>query len=323
MFTKFAASMTPCYKNTAANNTGKELMQGRMLTRTEQVLLLVVAVSAAIGGVSLYHHNRAAETETPAIAIIPRHEPDPHETASGAEAVSPPAGVPENEPTEESSAPVAEIAVSVAGAVNRPGVYRFQRNARVQDAIAAAGGASDEADAGDLNLAASLIDGSTLIVPVRASSRLEGGRLTARGGATAAELNPPHYTVSGWASAPDAPALSETEPETRSAGKHKPAPTNPETAKNGPIDLNTASLDELDSLPGIGPKLAAEIIAYRTRTPFASVEELTNVPGIGDGKLESVRGLVIVHGTESAPTSRPAGETGKTKDRKTSKTALQ
>ena len=64
--------------------------------------------------------------------------------------------------------------------------------------------------------------------------------------------------------------------------------------KGGLLDLNSASQDELETLPGIGPKLAAEIIAYRSRAPFASVDDLTNVSGIGPKKLEGVRNLVTV-----------------------------
>lgn len=57
--------------------------------------------------------------------------------------------------------------------------------------------------------------------------------------------------------------------------------------------LNSATADELDTLPGIGPSLAQQIISYReTRGPFTSVEQLTDVPGIGPSKLEQLRPLV-------------------------------
>lgn len=64
-------------------------------------------------------------------------------------------------------------------------------------------------------------------------------------------------------------------------------------AAAGPIDVNRASLAELDALPGIGPATAAAIVAHRdTNGPFASVEDLEAVRGIGPAKLDALRGLV-------------------------------
>ena len=66
-------------------------------------------------------------------------------------------------------------------------------------------------------------------------------------------------------------------------------------APTGPVNLNSATADELDSLPGVGPATAAAIISYRDQHgPFASVDALTDVPGIGPAKLEALRGLVTV-----------------------------
>ncbi|MEZ5272883.1 MAG: helix-hairpin-helix domain-containing protein [Ilumatobacteraceae bacterium] len=63
----------------------------------------------------------------------------------------------------------------------------------------------------------------------------------------------------------------------------------------GPVNLNTATADELDGLPGVGPATAAAIIAHRdAHGPFASVDQLADVRGIGPAKLEALRGLVTV-----------------------------
>ena len=64
---------------------------------------------------------------------------------------------------------------------------------------------------------------------------------------------------------------------------------------SGPVNINTATQAELETLPGIGPTLAAEVIAYREASgPFASVEDTQNVPGIGPGCLERIRDLITV-----------------------------
>ena len=63
---------------------------------------------------------------------------------------------------------------------------------------------------------------------------------------------------------------------------------------SAPLDLNTATADELDALPGIGPVTAQKILAYRTaHGPFHAVDELEGVPGVGPAKLAELKGLVI------------------------------
>ncbi len=65
------------------------------------------------------------------------------------------------------------------------------------------------------------------------------------------------------------------------------------TAATGPVSLNSATLKELDSLPGIGPALAQQVVSYReAHGPFTSVDQLSEVPGIGPSKLEQLRPLV-------------------------------
>ena len=67
-----------------------------------------------------------------------------------------------------------------------------------------------------------------------------------------------------------------------------------------PVDLNTAGLEELDTLPGIGPVLAERIIAWRQENgPFTSVDQLTEVSGIGEATLADLQGLVTVGGQQT------------------------
>ncbi|HEX5615059.1 MAG TPA: ComEA family DNA-binding protein [Acidimicrobiia bacterium] len=158
-------------------------------------------------------------------------------------------------PTTTTTTP-SELVVHVAGAVARPGVVRLRPGARVVDALDAAGGAAPDADLDRLNLAAPLADGTRIAVP--------------RIGEPAVPLDP---------SAPGAGADSPV-------GGAAPV---------GPLDLNAAGTTELETLPGIGPTLAAAIVEERERNgPFRSVDDLERVPGIGSGRLDALRDLVRV-----------------------------
>jgi competence protein ComEA len=150
------------------------------------------------------------------------------------------------------------LTVHVAGAVRRPGVYRLAAGARVDDALRSAGGARDRADLTAVNLAAKLEDGRQVVVPERAAAPSAGG------GAPA--------------SAPGAPAAPG------GAG-----------AAAAPINLNTATLEQLDTLDGVGPGIAQRILDYREQHgAFSRVEELGEVPGIGAKRLATLTPLVTV-----------------------------
>ncbi len=143
----------------------------------------------------------------------------------------------------------------VAGAVMRPGLVRVTPGARVADAIAAAGGQRPDADLDRLNLAAKVGDGQKVLVVV----------LGAPGVATAD---------------PNAPGDD-------GAGS--------DTADGAPVDLNTATIEQLDTLPGIGPTLAGAILRERERRGgFTSVEQLRDVRGIGDKRFADLKPLVTV-----------------------------
>lgn len=88
------------------------------------------------------------------------------------------------------------------------------------------------------------------------------------------------------------PRLGEVAPVVVSGGPGSGTGT---SSPAGPVNLNTATADDLDALPGVGPATAATILAYRDQHgPFASVEDLADVRGIGPAKLDALRGLVTV-----------------------------
>ncbi|MFV0526852.1 MAG: helix-hairpin-helix domain-containing protein [Acidimicrobiales bacterium] len=166
---------------------------------------------------------------------------------------SDPAASPDPPPASASTSTTgpAVLTVHMAGAVHRPGVVLLQPGARVVDAIAAAGGATPEADLDLLNLAAPVGDGIQIRVPVAGE------------------------TVIG----PAAPGAAPTAPGEAGAD----ATDDDATA----VNLNTATADELETLPGIGPTRAEDIIRWRDEHgPFTGADQLLDVPGIGPATLE-------------------------------------
>jgi competence protein ComEA len=141
------------------------------------------------------------------------------------------------------------VTVDVAGAVNKPGVYRLSPDQRVEDALERAGGPTRRADLSQINRAAKLEDGRQILVPAR-----------------------PSRSTTNAAAQPD-----------------------PTTAPDQPINLNTATLEQLDTLDGVGPATAQKILDYRTEHGgFTSVDELDQIPGIGEKRLAAFRERVRV-----------------------------
>jgi len=160
-----------------------------------------------------------------------------------------PAVTPLPAPTRVKPAAAKLLVIDVAGAVRRPGLYRLRSGSRIDDAIAAAGGAKPKAQLDTVNLAAPVADGEQIVVP-------------GRGAAGAA------------AAAASAPAAG--------------------SSPSAPLDLNSATLEQLENLPGIGPVTAQKILDYRQQHgAFHAVAELQGVPGIGPAHMAQLKGLVI------------------------------
>jgi competence protein ComEA len=137
------------------------------------------------------------------------------------------------------------VTVYVSGSVQQAGVYSLPAGSRVNDAIQAAGGLSEEANSQAINLAKMLVDGDQVNVPA---------------------LLP---TSTGAGDSRSSPGLL--------------------------VNINTASLQELDGLPSIGPVTAQSIIDYRlAKGPFAKVEDLLEVDGIGQVTFDKIKDLVTV-----------------------------
>ncbi|WP_436849210.1 helix-hairpin-helix domain-containing protein [Streptomyces atriruber] len=153
------------------------------------------------------------------------------------------------------------IVVDVSGKVRRPGVHRLPAGSRVADALRAAGGVRPGTETDDLNRARFLVDGEQVVVG--------GPSMAAGAGAGAGAGTGSPGTGVGAGAGP--------------AG----------AAATGPVGLNTATAEQLDELPGVGPVLAQHILDYRAEHGgFRSVEELREVNGIGDRRFADLQDLV-------------------------------
>jgi competence protein ComEA len=152
----------------------------------------------------------------------------------------------------------AEFVVDVEGAVENPGAWRLPSGSRVGDAIRAAGGYSEQVDidaaSRQLNLAEAVADGQQIHVPLR-------------GEADTADAN---TSDNGSEATPGA------------------------SPGSGLIDVNHASEEELDTLPGIGPVTAAKITAARQEASFASIDELLQRGVVGQATFDKIRPLITV-----------------------------
>ena len=163
--------------------------------------------------------------------------------------------------TTVSEPPVAQtFVVQILGEVHEPGLVTVPVGARVSDAIAAAGGLLSRTSSGGLNLARRVVDGEQIVVSRAVPT------ITPASGSTSSGLSSSGLTASGMA----------------------PGGT-------ASIDLNAADVAALDSLPGVGPVMAARIIAWRDQhRRFTTVNQLREISGIGPRTFERLRPFVHV-----------------------------
>ena len=150
----------------------------------------------------------------------------------------------EETPAEKLPGSGQDIWVYVSGCVRHPGVYRLEAGARVFEAVEMAGGMTEDAGEGILNLAQELKDGQQICVPSGEQTYPEGNKL--------------------------------------------------QEADDGRININTATEEELMSLPGIGKVKAGSIIRYREVTPFLVIEDIMNVQGIKEEAFRKIKDLIKV-----------------------------
>lgn len=227
--------------------------------------LLIVCLTCLLGSgfVLLSGHHSAP----PPIAITPPAETTLQTLAPATQAVSNPAR---------------RIYVDVAGAVRRPSLYTLSPDSRVMQAILAAGGPTPEADMDAVNLAQKVTDGEQVFVPKRtvAAHHTEDSSLPSLTG------DPGPWT-----------ATTSSKTAAKAGNKGRTGHSNKITTESGEqIPLNTATEEQLERLPGVGPSMAKRILAYRQQAgSFGKIEDLRMVTGIGPKKYAKIAPCVTLN----------------------------
>lgn len=252
------------------------------------LLVAVLALVAVVWGVTQFSAAPRAEQVASPSASAESVQAVGAQQSPGAQSAAQSTAQPGAHPSESAQGGAsgeATVRVHVAGAVNNPGVYTLPAQGRAVDAIAAASGAAADADLDRVNLAGALSDGVQIYVPHRGET------------AAPAQIQP----NGGTANVGQGNAANGASQNGASQGVTQPQPARTLTpagsAQKGstPVNINTATAEELQTLPRIGPAMAQRIIAWReAHGGFRSVDELDAVPGIGPSMLENLRPLVTV-----------------------------
>ncbi len=176
---------------------------------------------------------------------------------------------------EETIEKVEEYMVDIKGEVNNPGIYKLKKGSRVIDVVGEAGGLTESADTSVINLSKKITDEMVIIIYSR--QEVENWVATKQ---QEEYLQKKCLLEEEGQVENDACIEEKTEPEEKQ----------PSTM----VNINTATKEELMTLPGIGETKAEAIISYRKKTPFQKIEDLKNVSGIGDSTFEEIKSNITV-----------------------------
>ena len=176
--------------------------------------------------------------------------------------------------TQENNQTNETIVVHVSGAVNIEGIVELASGSRIANAIEKAGGIKENADMTDINLAYPLEDGMKIHIPTKEE--------------TEANKNNENTPAESYVTAASGGVNSK-----EATNSTQSSSTSDTSSKK--VNINTATQEELDTLPGIGPSIASKIIDYREQNgKFNSIEEIKEVSGIGEAKYEKIKDSITI-----------------------------
>ena len=213
------------------------------LTKKQKVVVLVIAIVVAIGMIYfIYNKNQITDDVNLENDILVSENVAKEKSLNT---------------TEEN-----EVIIHIIGSVKNPGIVRLKEGSRIEDAIEAAGGLTENADISRVNLAYVVDDGTKIKIPSSQEEDIGDEEIIGSGSGENIII------------------------EENTTSSNKSSQT---------ININKATETELQTLPGIGASLASRIIEYRSQNgKFGSIEEIKNVNGIGDSKFENIKDLISV-----------------------------
>ena len=206
------------------------------LTKNQKIIIFIIIIIISIGMLYfIYSKNQIKETTSIEDEIL----------------IS-------NSTEKEESEKQEQVIIHITGSVKNPGIVKRKEGSRIEDAIEAAGGLTENADITNVNLAYVLDDGIKIKIPSVTDEDIEDEVISENIGENIVEENN-------------------------------------ETSKGNIVNINKATESELQELPGIGSSLASKIIEYRNQNgKFNNIEDIKNVNGIGESKYSSIKDLIKV-----------------------------
>lgn len=206
------------------------------LTKNQKIIIFIIIIIISIGMLYfIYSKNQIKETTSIEDEILISNSTEKEE----------------NEKKEQ-------VIIHITGSVKNPGIVKLKEGSRIEDAIEAAGGLTENADITNVNLAYVLDDGIKIKIPSVTDEDIEDEVISENIGENIVEENN-------------------------------------ETSKGNIVNINKATESELQELPGIGSSLASKIIEYRNQNgKFNNIEDIKNVNGIGESKYSSIKDLIKV-----------------------------